>query len=198
MMNVRVAAILIVLAFLSLIVVAYNFQFHNIPYSVYLNTHKLSEWEIPPPTYTDLTQSDFSGSPYEYTIASDAVRDFIELPKLSSARYWFEEYFNYSKGHDIIKYYSDYYYIQIAYFPEVERTLGEHVLLWVINVGTVVAWAIFAYTLYLTYKQTTPPRKIEVSKNEESILTVHLAIASTSASNKPCVRSIFRVRKIQR
>ncbi|MBX5328136.1 MAG: hypothetical protein ACQXXE_00775 [Candidatus Bathyarchaeia archaeon] len=159
MMKARVAAILVVLAFLSLIVIAYNFRFHNIPYLVYLNAHKLSEWEIPPPAYTDLTQSDFSGTPYEYVQACDIVREPIKISKATRAYDWFQQYFNYSQGHDTIKYYGDYYYIQIAYFPEVERTLGEHVLLWTINIGAVVAWAIFAYTFYLTCKRTSPKNR---------------------------------------
>ena len=158
------------LVFLTLTVVAYNHQFHSIPYSMYLNAYKLPESgftltlpEILPAEYMDVTNdTGFRSLAIDYVKASDTVRDLIKIPKLSTAEWWLENASNSSKGYDMtIKFFDDSYFLQVRYYPDFLRTDLEHVALWTINIVTVIAWFSFVVKQFL---QRKPPLKIEEEK----------------------------------
>ena len=152
---------LILLLFLTLVVAAYNYQFHNIPCSMYLNAYKLSPSEeesghvqfylkLPslgiPHEYRDVTHDGgFRCCVIDYVKASDTVRDLIKIPKLSTAEWWLGNASNSSKGYDMtIQFFDDSYFLQVRYYPDFLRTHLEHEILWAINIVTVVAWLLFA------------------------------------------------------
>jgi len=149
---------LILLVCLTLTVVAYNYQFHNIPSSMYLNAYKLSEphrvtefyLKLPslgiPHEYRDVTHDGgFRCCVIDYVKASDTVRDLIKIPKLSTAESWLENASNSSKGYDMtIQFFDDSYFLQVRYYQDFLRTHLEHEILWAINIVTVVAWVLFA------------------------------------------------------
>ncbi len=148
---------LTLLVFLTLTVVAYNYQYHNIPSSMYLNAYKLSEphrvtefyLKLPslgiPHEYRDVTHDGgFRCCVIDYVKASDTVRDLIKIPKLSTAEWWLGNASNSSKGYDMtIQFFDDSYFLQVRYYPDFLRTHLEHEILWTINIVTVVAWIPF-------------------------------------------------------
>lgn len=144
---------LMLLLLLTLTVVAYNHQFHNIPCSMYLNAYKLPERgfyltlpKILPAEYMDLTNDTvFRISVIDYVKASDTLRDLIKIPKLSTAEWWLENASNSSKGYDMtIKFFDESYFLQVRYFKDYQRTILESSVLWTINIITIVAWVLFA------------------------------------------------------
>lgn len=143
----------LLLLFLTLVVVAYNYQFHNIPSSMYLNAYKLPERgfclalpKILPAEYMDLTNDIvFRISVIDYVKASDTVRDLIKIPKLSTAEWWLENTSNSSKGYDMtIKFFDESYFLQVRYYKDYQRTILESNVLWTINIITIAAWVLFA------------------------------------------------------
>ncbi len=132
---------LMLLASLTLTVVAYNYQFHYIPSSMFLNAYKLSEWEIPN-DYVDVTEdNDFRVRVMDYVIACDTIRTGMKIEKYDSAYSWLKNVSNPSKSYDItIKFFDDFYFLQVRYYPDFRRTQLEHGILWAINIVTLIAW----------------------------------------------------------
>ena len=135
------------LVFLTMVVLAYNYQFFSVPSSLYLNAYKLPESgftltlpKILPSKYMDLTNdTDFRILVIDYVKASDTVRDLIEIPELSGAEWWLENASNSSKNYDMtIKFFDDSYFLQVRFYPDFQRTFLEHVALWTVNIVTVV------------------------------------------------------------
>jgi len=155
---------LMLLLLLALVVVAYNYQFHNVPNSVYLNAYKLSQEKLVesrltlpstgiPHLYKDLTEDgDFRVQALDYVEASDTVRDVIKIPQHSSAEWWLRNASNSSQGYDMtLKFFSDSYFIQVRYYPDLTRAPLEHELLWTINIAAMIAWALFILKTALSH-----------------------------------------------
>lgn len=138
---------LLLLVFLTLAVIAYNFQFHNIPSSMFLNAYKLPEWEIPV-DYVDVTKDDgFRTWVIDYVIACNITRTSMKVGEYDLPYLWLKNASNSSKNYDMtIKYFDDFYFLQVRYYPDFQRTLVEHSVLWAINITTIVAWISFTLT----------------------------------------------------
>jgi len=155
------------LVFLTLTVAAYNHQFHNIPYSMYLNAYELPKSgftltlpEILPAKYMDATNhTGFICCVIDYVKASDTVRDLVKIPEVSTAEWWLENISNSSKGYDMtIRFYDDSYFLQVRYYTDFRRTHLEYGVLWTIDIVTMIAWISFV----IQFLQRDPP-----SKNKE-------------------------------
>ena len=136
---------LLLLVFLTLTVVAYNFQFHNIPYSMWLNAHKLSQT---PYEYADVTEDGvFRARVIDYIIACDVIRTGMKIEEYDLPYDWLKNASTASKNYDMtIKYFDDFYFLQVRYYPDFQRTPAEHGVLWIINITTIVAWFYFILT----------------------------------------------------
>ncbi|MDH7564733.1 MAG: hypothetical protein QHH24_07680 [Candidatus Bathyarchaeota archaeon] len=136
---------LLLLIFLTLTVVAYNYQFHNIPYSMWLNVYKLSQI---PYEYVDVTEDgDFRTRVIDYIIACDVIRTGTKIEEYDLHYDWLKNASNSSKGYDMtIKYFDDFYFLQVRYYLDFQRTPVEHGVLWVINITTIVACFYFILT----------------------------------------------------
>ena len=136
---------LLLLVFLTLTVIAYNYQFHNIPYSMWLNSYKLSQI---PYEYMDVTEDgDFRTRVIDYIIACDVIRTGMKIEEYGLPYDWLKNTSNSSKNYDMtIKYFDDFYFLQVRYCPDFQRTPAEHGVLWSINITTIVAWFYFILT----------------------------------------------------
>jgi hypothetical protein len=136
---------LLLLMFLTLTVVAYNCQFHNIPYSMWLNAYKASQI---PYEYVDVTEdSDFRARVIDYIIACDVIRTGMKIEEYNLPYDWLKNASNPSKNYDMtIKYFDDFYFLQVRYYPDFQRAPAEHSVLWAINITTIVAWISFTLT----------------------------------------------------
>ena len=136
---------LLLLVFLTLAVVAYNFQFHNIPYSMWLNAYKLSQI---PYEYADVTEEGvFRARVIDYIIACDVTRTGMKIEEYDLPYDWLKNASTPSKNYDMtIKYFDDFYFLQVRYYPDFQRTPAEHGVLWIINLTTIVAWFYFILT----------------------------------------------------
>jgi hypothetical protein len=133
--------IIAVLVLLVLTVFAFNYQFHNIPRSMSLNARKLGEWEVPN-DYLDVTEDgDFRTRVIDYVIACDIIRTGMKIEEYEPSYDWLKYA---SKNYDMtIKYFDDYYFLQVRYYPVFLRTTLEYTTLWVINIITLVACVLF-------------------------------------------------------
>jgi hypothetical protein len=111
--------IVLVLVLLTLTVVAYNYQYYNIPYSMWLNAYKLHEWEIYSEGVDLTNDTDFRISTYDFVLASDGIREPVNIPELSSVEWWLKHASNSSEYDMTIKYYNDFYLLQIKYKPNI-------------------------------------------------------------------------------
>ena len=136
---------LLLLVFLTVTVVAYNFQFYNIPYSMWLNAYKLSQI---PYEYVDLTEDgDFRTRVIDYIIVCDVIRTGMKIEEYDLPYLWLKNASNSSKNYDMtIKYFDDFYFLQVRYYPDFQRTPAEHGVLWAINITTIVACFYFILT----------------------------------------------------
>lgn len=134
-------SMIVVLVVLTLTVAAYNYQFHNIPSSMFLNAYKLSEWEVPS-DYVDVTEdSGFRTWVIDYVIAGDTIRTGIKIEEHDLPYFWLKNASNSSKSYDMtIKFFDDFYFLQVRYYPDFQRTQLEHGILWTINIVTLIAW----------------------------------------------------------
>ena len=165
---------LTLLALLTGTVVAYNLQFRNIPYSMYLNAYKLPKRgfcltlpKILPAKYMDVTNdTGFICCVIDYVKASDTVRYLVKIPKLSTAEWWLENTSNSSKGYDMtIKFFDDFYFLQVRYYPYFHRTHLEYGALWTINIVTVIAWV--SFVIQFLHRKTPSKIKEEEKKKKE-------------------------------
>lgn len=157
-MKMKIDRILLLLL-LTLIVGAYNYQFFNVPSSMYLNAYKLSlseeelgrvQFRITLPSqgvlheYINLTDdSDFRVQARDYVVASDTVRDLVKIPEGSSAEWWLKKASNSPQGFDAtLQFFNDTYFLQVRYFPNLLRTPSEYNILWAINSMTIIAWVL--------------------------------------------------------
>ncbi|MDH5634316.1 MAG: hypothetical protein OEY30_00665 [Candidatus Bathyarchaeota archaeon] len=136
---------LLLLVFLTLTVVAYNYQFHNIPSSMFLNAYKLSQI---PYGYVDVTEDGhFRAWVIDYIIACDVIRTGMTIEEYDLPYDWLKNASNPSKNYDMtIKYFDDFYFLQVRYYPDFQRAPAEHGVLWAINITTIVAWFYFVLT----------------------------------------------------
>jgi hypothetical protein len=127
---------------------------------MWLNAYKLPEWKIPPAEYIDVTNdTEFRACVIEYVKACDIVRTGMIIKEYDLPYDWLKRVSNSPKGFDMnIKFFDDYYFLQVRYFPDFYRTEPEHSILWSINIVTVVSWVLFAFTLW------KPPIKKEIEK----------------------------------
>lgn len=169
MKNLKIGSLML-LVFLTLTVVTYNYQFHNIPYSMYLNAYKLPKSgftltlpKILPAEYMDVTNdTGFRVRVLEHVIACDIIRTGMKIKEYDIPYLWLKNAYNSSQGYDMtIKFYDDFYYLQVRYYPDFHRTGLEYGALWTINIVTVIAWFSFVVTRFL---QRKPPLKIEEEK----------------------------------
>jgi hypothetical protein len=165
-MRIRIGTLLILL-FLTLTVITLDYQFFNVPCSMYLNAYKTSysegehltsfHMQLPsagfPQEYRNVTEDiDFRGLALDYVKASDTVRDIIKIPEQSSAEWWFKNASNSSKGYDMtIQFYNDSYYLQLRYFPDFYRAPIEYTIIWIINIVTIIGWVLFTIKSVLTH-----------------------------------------------
>jgi len=119
-----------------------NYQFYNIPRSMYLNARKLDEWEVPN-DYLDVTEDgDFRTRVIDYVTACDIVRTSYQIKEYEPPYDWLNDA---SKNYDMtIKYFDDYYFLQVRYYPVLLRTTVEYTTLWTINIITIVACSLFS------------------------------------------------------
>jgi len=136
---------LLLLVFLTLVVVAYNFQFYNIPCSMWLNAYKLSQV---PYEYVDVTEDgDFRVRVIDYIIACDVIRTGMKIEEYDLPYLWLKNASNSSKSYDMtIRYFDDFYFLQVRYYPDFQRTSVDYGILWTINITTIVAWLYFILT----------------------------------------------------
>jgi hypothetical protein len=149
--------LLVLLLLLTFIAGAYNYQFFNVPSSMYLNAYKLSlseeelgrvQFRITLPSqgvpHINLTDdSDFRIQAYDYVVASDTVRDLVKIPEGSTARWWLKNASNSSQGFDAtLQFLNDTYFLQVRYLPDFQRTPSEYNVLWWINVTVIIAWVL--------------------------------------------------------
>jgi hypothetical protein len=129
--------IIAVLVLLALTVFVFNYQFYNIPRSMYLNARKLDESEVPN-YYLDVTEDgDFRTRVIDYVTACNIIRTGMKIEEYEPSYDWLNDG---SKNYDmIIKYFDDYYFLQVRYHLVFLRTTLEYTTLWVINIITVVA-----------------------------------------------------------
>ena len=165
---------LLLLVFLTLTVIAYNFQFHNISSSMFLNAYKLPEWEIPV-GYVDVTKDDgFRTWVIDYVIACDITRTGMKIEEYDLPYLWLKNASSSSKNYDMaIKYFDDFYFLQVRYYPDFQRTSVEHGILWTINIITIVTWLYFI----LTETPLKKWRKREKMKKVNLLLFALLLIA---------------------
>jgi len=147
---------LLLLIFLTLTVVAYNFQFHNIPSSMFLNAYNLEPKRltyfhvtlpskgIPNLGFRNVTDDISFRVVLDYVIASDAISYPIKVPEHCSS--WFKDASNFPEYDITVKYYNDTYFLQVRYLPDFQRTPAEHEVLRAINITTIVAWFYFILT----------------------------------------------------
>jgi hypothetical protein len=136
---------LLLLAFLTLTALAYNYQFHNIPSYMFLNAYKLSQT---PGEYADVTEDgDFRTRVIEYIIACDVIRTGMVIREYDLPYDWLKNASDSSRGYDMtIKYFDDFYFLQVRYYPDFQRTSIEHDILWAINIFVAVGWLYFVLT----------------------------------------------------
>jgi hypothetical protein len=144
--GVKVSPLLLV--FLTLTVVAYNYQFYNIPCSMWLNAHKLQFPMLTPSEYVDVTEdTKFCVQVFDYVRACDIIRTGMKIEEHDLPYEWLKNASNSSENYDmIIKYFDDYYFLQVRYYPDFKRTPIEHGILWTINIATITAWLYFILT----------------------------------------------------
>ena len=97
---------LILLLFLTAVVVAYDYEYFNIPHSTYLNAYKtsyspgerlqsfqmtLSSAGFPLLNRNVTGDTDFRALTLDYVKASDNIRDIIKIPAQSSAEWWLKK-----------------------------------------------------------------------------------------------------------
>ena len=154
--------LMLLLLLLTFTVGAYNYQFFNVPSSMYLNAYKLSlseeelgrvQFRITLPSqgipHLNLTDdSDFRIQAADYVVASDTVRDLVKIPDGSTAKSWLRNASNSSQGFDAnLQFFNDTYFLQVRYFPDLQRTPSEYNILWTIDGITIVAWVLSAAQL---------------------------------------------------
>lgn len=142
--------ILLVLVLLTLTVVAYNYQYYNIPYSMWLNAYELHEWEIYSDGVNLTNDTDFRISTYDFVLASDTIREPVNIPEHSSAEWWLKHASNSSEYDMTVKYYNDFYLLQVRYKPNIDRTSAEYTILWTINILTAITLLFFLVNLLLS------------------------------------------------
>lgn len=166
---------LILLLFLTLVVVAYNYQFHSIPTCMFLNAYSLgppnrvTEFHITLPSlgilheYRDVTDdSGFRVRVLDYVIACDTIRTGIVIRDYDMPYDWLKNTVESPKGYDMtLEYYNETYFLQVRYYPDFLRTHLEHEILWAINIVTVVAWVLFAVSSIQKMKSERNVKKNE-------------------------------------
>jgi len=123
---------------------------------MWLNAYKLSQI---PYEYLDVTEDgDFRMRVIDYVIACDVIRTGMKIDENALPYLWLKNASNSSRNYDmIIKYFDDFYFLQVRYYPDFQRTPVEHGILWTINIITIGAWLYFILT-------ETPLQKWRVRK----------------------------------
>lgn len=149
---------LILLLFLTAVVVAYNYEYFNVPHSNYLNAYKtsyspgehsqsfqmtLSSAGFPLLNRNVTDDTDFRALTLDYVKASDDIRDIIRIPAQSSAEWWLKKAANSLQGYDMnVQFFNDSYFLQVRSLPDVQRTAAEYEVLLFIDITTAIAWAL--------------------------------------------------------
>jgi len=165
---------LALLLLLTLTVVAYNYQFLNIPTYMFLNAYNLAQKRVTefrmtlpskgiPHEYRNVTNDGgFRARVLDYVIACDTIRTGMVIKEYDTPYDWLKNAVESPKGYDMtIDYYNETYFLQVRYYPDFQRTHLEYGIFWTINIVTVVAWLLFAVSSIPKMKSE---RKIE--KNE--------------------------------
>jgi len=133
-----------VLVVLTTVVLAYNYQFRNIPSEMYMQA---TGWArgFSPDTYIDLTNdTDFRVQVFKWIDASVGIGWSIKIPPTSSGRSWFQMVYDSEWSHNFnIKYGDDFYLIEVWYQKAYYPSGLEHIILWSVNFLTLVLWASF-------------------------------------------------------
>lgn len=144
---------LTLLVLLTLTLVAYNYQFYNIPSYMFLNAYNLAQKHVTefrltlpsagiPHEYRDVTEDDqFRTQVIDYVTACDVTRTGMEIKEYDTPYQWLKNASNSTEGYDMtITFFNDSYFLQVRYYLEFQRTPLEHQILWAINAVTIVAW----------------------------------------------------------
>ncbi|MEM2972427.1 MAG: hypothetical protein QW270_08440 [Candidatus Bathyarchaeia archaeon] len=176
--NLKVSLLLFVL--LVFTVAAYNYQFYDVPRSMYLNAYNLCPERvtylhvtlpskgIPNLGFMDVTNdTDFNLSVLDYIAASDIISSPIKVDR-SSAEWWLKNISKFSEYDITLKYYNDTYFLQVRFLPDIERTITERFLIWTIDIMTVIAGLYFIVIETPILKKWIKWRK----RNEEVSITI--------------------------
>jgi hypothetical protein len=112
---------------------------------MWLNAYRLPQI---PHEYVDVTEDDdFRARVIDYIIACDITRTGMKIEEHDLSYDWLKNASNSSRDYDMtIKYFDDFYFLQIRYYPDLQRTPTEHGVLWAINITTTATWLHFVLT----------------------------------------------------
>jgi hypothetical protein len=145
------------LVLLTLVVIAYTFQFFSIPRSVYLNAQSLNDKQaveirltLPttgfPHEYKDVTEdSDFRwGFLTTYMHQTLFANQLRILDTGGKAAWWLTHAPCASQGYNVtLRFFNESYFMQVRYLPEFHRTSLEKMILWTIDGAALFTWGVF-------------------------------------------------------
>lgn len=154
-------AFIVSLCVLTFTVVAYDYQFYNIPVEMYIHASYAVDGEIIR-NYTDCTGDvEFRTYVFDYVRMSASVGESIRIFDYNPAKGWFKQVYDSSPHHSIcVKYGDDFYWIKVRYQKAYNPSLlEEYGIILSANLSTIALWVVLAVEF-----ETSPKLKGERKK----------------------------------